>query len=78
MMESFEAAHMEERALLQEELERDPARGGGAASRDAGAERDRQGEPITWVGLQPPCDSRPGLTVLAGPLFPALGHDHCP
>ena len=81
MMESFEAAHMEERALLQEELEREWTRRVEAELRIGMLERSataRENPYLGQVGLQPPCDSRPGLTVLAGPLFHAPGHDHCP
>ena len=81
MMESSEAAHMEERALLQEELEREWTRRVEAELRVGILERSataRENPYLGQIGLQPPCDSRPGLTVLAGPLFHAPGHDHCP
>ena len=53
MMESFEAAHYggEGATTGGAGARADPARGGGAARRDAGAERDRQGELITWAML---------------------------
>ena len=81
MMEGFEAAHIEERALLQEELERERTRGVEAELRAGMLERSAttRGTPnLGQVGLQPPCDSRPWLTVLAVPPFHAHGHDHRP
>ena len=79
MMESFEAAHIEEGALLQEELERERTRRVAAELQVGMLERSataRGTHNLGQVGLQPPCDSRPGLTVLAVPLFPAPRHDH--
>ena len=81
MMESFEAARMEERALLQEELERERTRRVEAELQVGMLELSataRGTHNLGQIGLQPPCDSRPGLTVLAVPLFPAPRHDRCP
>ena len=81
MMESFEAAHIEEKALLQEELEGERTRRVEAELRVGMLERSataRETPNLGQVGLQPPCDSPPGLTVLAVSLFHTLGHGHCP